>query len=120
MNLLIPVECPHPVQRTGHEWLEMVSALNEVDGSILDCKKDIEEFNNSIQKLHWDIINRIQDNFSGLSDEISNLVGLINEIDAMKKLTNAKIKAMNAENDLNDYRNSLKIRLLYKSHQYLM
>lgn len=67
------------------EWLEMVSALNDVDGSILDCKKDIEEFNNSIQKLHWDIIERIQDNFSDLSDEISNLIGLINEVDVSDK-----------------------------------
>ncbi len=67
------------------EWLEMVNALNDVDGSILDCKKDIEEFNNSIQKLHWDIIDRIQDNFSDLSDEISNLVGLINDADVSDK-----------------------------------
>lgn len=63
------------------EWLEMVNSLNEVDGSILDCKKDIEEFNNAIQNLHWEIIEKIQNNFDDLSDEISNLIGLIDDID---------------------------------------
>lgn len=63
------------------EWLEMVNSLNEVDGSILDCKKDIEEFNNAIQNLHWEIIKRIQNNFDELSDEISNLIGLIDDVD---------------------------------------
>lgn len=67
------------------EWLEMVNALNEVDGAIIDCKKDIEEFNNSIQELHWDIIERIQNNFDNLSDEIKNLVGLIDDIDVSDK-----------------------------------
>lgn len=69
------------IEKGTDEWLEMVNALNEVDGSILDCKKDIEEFNNSIQELHWDIIDKIQKNFDDLSGEISNLIGLIDDVD---------------------------------------
>ncbi len=73
------------IEKGSDEWLEMINSLNDVDGSILDCKKDIEEFNNSIQQLHWDIIGRIQNNFSDLSSEISNLVGLIDEVDVSNK-----------------------------------
>ena len=59
----------------------MIDALDQVDGSILDCKKDIEEFNNAIQQLHWDIVERIQKNFDDLSDEINNIIGLIDDVD---------------------------------------
>lgn len=69
------------IEKGTDEWLEMVDALDQVDGSILDCKKDIEEFNNSIQQLHWDIVERIQKNFDDLSDEINNLIGLIDDVD---------------------------------------
>lgn len=69
------------IEKGTDEWLEMIDALNEVDGSIIDCKKDIEEFNNAIQDLHWDIIDRIQGNFDDLSSEISNLIGLIDDVD---------------------------------------
>lgn len=69
------------IEKGADEWLEMVNALKDVDASILDCKKDIEEFNNAIQQLHWDIIERIQKNFDDLSSEIRNLVGLIDDVD---------------------------------------
>lgn len=69
------------IEKGTDEWLEMVDALDQVDGSILDCKKDIEEFNNAIQQLHWDIVERIQKNFDDLSDEINNLIGLIDDVD---------------------------------------
>ncbi len=69
------------IEKGSEEWLEIVDAFNKVDSSILDCKKDIEEFNNAIQDLHWDIIKRIQENFDNLSDEIKNLTGLIDDAD---------------------------------------
>lgn len=69
------------IEKGSEEWLEIIDAFNKVDSSILDCKKDIEEFNNAIQDLHWDIIKRIQENFDNLSDEMKNLTGLINDAD---------------------------------------
>lgn len=69
------------IEKGSDEWLEIIDAFNKVDSSILDCKKDIEEFNNAIQDLHWDIIKRIQENFDNLSDEIKNLTGLIDDAD---------------------------------------
>lgn len=69
------------VEAGSEAWLSMVDSLSEVDSKILDCKKDIEEFNNSIQELHWEVVERIQKNFDGLSDEIKNIIGLIDEVD---------------------------------------
>ncbi|MDE6435870.1 MAG: hypothetical protein K2L07_16825, partial [Lachnospiraceae bacterium] len=59
----------------------MVNALSDVDGSILDCKKSIEEFDNSILKLHTEIFNRIQEQFSDLDSEISNIIDLFDEFE---------------------------------------
>lgn len=63
------------------EWIEMVSELQNVEGSILDCKKAIEEFDNAILDLHWQVFERIQDQFSNLDSELDNLIGLLDDID---------------------------------------
>lgn len=65
------------IEKGSGEWLEIMETFRKVDGSILDCKKDIEEFNNAILNLHWDMLKKIQNNFSSLSDEIKNLTGLM-------------------------------------------
>lgn len=67
------------------EWLEMVNALSDVEGEILDCKTSIEEFDNAILQLHWDIFDRIQNQFSAIDDEISNIIGLIDDVDVATK-----------------------------------
>lgn len=58
----------------------MVNALSDVEGSILDAKKAIEEFDNELLQLHWDIFDRIQDQFSNLNSELSNLGGLFDDL----------------------------------------
>lgn len=67
------------------EWLEMTSALSDVEGEILNCKTSIEEFDNAILQLHWDIFDRIQNQFSAIDDEISNIIGLIDDVDVATK-----------------------------------
>lgn len=59
----------------------MVNALSDVDGSILDCKKSIEEFDNSILELHTEIFDRIQEQFSNLDSEISNIIDLFDDFE---------------------------------------
>ena len=63
------------------EWIEMVGSLQEVEGQIIDCKKSIEEFDNAILDLNWQVFERIQDTFSNLDSELDNLVGLFDDID---------------------------------------
>lgn len=69
------------VQKGTDEWLEMVDALSDVDGSILDCKKAIEEFDNALLELHTEIFDRIQEQFSNLDSELKNLGGLFDDFD---------------------------------------
>lgn len=59
----------------------MVNALSDVDGSILDCKKSIEEFDNELLSLHTEIFDRIQEQFSNLDSEISNIIDLFDEFE---------------------------------------
>ncbi len=51
----------------------MVNTLSDVEGNILDCKKAIEEFDNELLQLHWDVFDRIQGQFKDLDSELSNL-----------------------------------------------
>lgn len=67
------------VDTGSEEWLSMVNSLTDVEGSILDCKKAIEEFDNAILELHTEIFNRIQDQFSAFASELSNMQELIND-----------------------------------------
>lgn len=69
------------VQKASEEWLSMVNALNNVDGSILDCKKSIEEFDNELLNLHTEIFDRIQKQFSDLDSEISNIIDLFDDFE---------------------------------------
>ncbi len=64
------------VQKGTEEWLEMVNALSDVESNILDCQKAMEELDNELLQLHWDIFDRIQKQFKNLESELSNLQGL--------------------------------------------
>lgn len=57
----------------------MVNSLTQVEGNILDCKKAIEEFDNELLQLHWNVFDRIQGQFKDLDSELSNLRGLFED-----------------------------------------
>lgn len=57
----------------------MVNSLKDVEGSILDAKTALEEFDNALLELHTEVFNRIQEEFSNLNSELGNLVGLFEE-----------------------------------------
>ncbi len=57
----------------------MVHALSDVEGNILDCKKAIEEFDNELLQLHWDIFERIQSQFHNLDSELSHIISLFQD-----------------------------------------
>lgn len=69
------------VQKGSAEWLSMIDSLNDVESNILDCKKSIEEFDNSILEIHTEVFNKIQDRFSDLNSELSNIIDLFDGMD---------------------------------------
>ena len=69
------------IKEGSEEWLEMMKTIQEVDGSILDCQTSIEEFDNAILNIHTNIFDRIQNQFSNLDSELSNLRGLFDDLE---------------------------------------
>ncbi len=69
------------IEKGTDEWLEMVKALSDLDGRILDCKASIEEFDNAVLALHEEVFQRIQDRFSGFHSELEHLLSLFQDAD---------------------------------------
>lgn len=62
----------------------MVNALTDVEGSILDCQKAIEEFDNELLNLNWQIFERVQTEFGNISSELNNLAGLFDDFNDIR------------------------------------
>lgn len=63
--------------------MSMIDSLSEVEGSIIDVKTELEELDSELQNLHWEVFDKVQDNFNNLHSEIDNLVGLFDDIDVV-------------------------------------
>lgn len=61
------------------DWYEMVNAIYDVDDSILSCKKDIEGFQNSINDLYWDNLDKLIDKIDNVDSELSHLYNLVSD-----------------------------------------
>lgn len=62
----------------------MVNALSDVEGNILDCKTAIEEFDNELLNLNWQIFERVQTEFGNIASELENLAGLFDDFNEIK------------------------------------
>lgn len=65
------------------EWLELNAAILETQNAIIEAKTDIEGFQNSIDKLHWDELDKIADVIGNISDEAKSVVDLLNTDDVL-------------------------------------
>ena len=61
------------------DWYEMVNAIYDVDDSILSCKKDIEGFQNSINDLYWDNLDKLIGKIDNVDSELSHLYNLVSD-----------------------------------------
>lgn len=76
------------------QWLKMVKELSDLDGNILDCKTDIEKFNNSIQQVHWDNLDELSDRLSGIKSELENIASLLEDEDVIDDNGNWTVEAI--------------------------
>lgn len=65
------------------EWLELNAAILETQNAIIEAKTDIEGFQNSIDKLHWDELDKIADAIGNISDEAKSVIDLLNTDDVL-------------------------------------
>lgn len=61
----------------------MVDSLSEVEGSIIDVKTQLEELDTELQNLHFEVFDKVQENFNNLHSEIDGLVGLFDDFDTV-------------------------------------
>lgn len=69
--------------RGTEEWLELNAAILETQNAIIGAKADIEGFQNSIDKLNWDELDKIADVIGNISDEAKSVVDLLNTDDVL-------------------------------------
>lgn len=55
-----------------------------VESEILSCQKSLEEFDNELLNLNWQIFDRIQDQFGNISSELDNLAGLFDDFNDIR------------------------------------
>lgn len=67
------------VQVGSDDWYEMVNAIFDVDDAILECKKDIEGFQNSINDLYWDNLDKLINRIDNVDSELSHLYNLVSD-----------------------------------------
>lgn len=72
----------------SEEWYEGIAAIQDVDKAIIDCRKDIEDFQNSINQLHWDNFDGLIEAIDNVGKEISNLGDLIDDEDITDEMGN--------------------------------
>ncbi len=72
------------VEKASDEWLSMINSISHVEGNILDCKTAIEEFDNELLNLNWQIFERVQTEFGNISSELQNLAGLFDDFNEIK------------------------------------
>lgn len=78
-NILDQAVASGDVRVGTDDWYEMVNAIYDVDDSILSCKKDIEGFQNSINDLYWDNLDKLIDKIDNVDSELSHLYNLVSD-----------------------------------------
>lgn len=67
------------VKKYSEDWYDMLNAIYDVDSAIIDCKTDIEKFDNAILELHWENFEKIIDALDAVSDEAEQIRSIIDD-----------------------------------------
>src|SRR5574344_552803 len=60
------------------DWNDMRSKLSDIDSEIIDCTTSMDEFQNSINDLHWNSFNDVEDALSRINSQLSTMAGFLN------------------------------------------
>ena len=64
----------------SEDWYSMQSAIDEVSSSILDAKKALVEYDNTIRQINWDAFDRTRDDVENLISETDFLTELLKDV----------------------------------------
>lgn len=62
-------------------WYDLQQQIDEVNGSIVESNKSIQEFYNNMRQADWDLFDLVQDKITGIADEIEFVQSLLDDRD---------------------------------------
>lgn len=68
------------IDAESEDWYSMQSAIDEVSSSILDAKKALIEYDNTIRQINWDAFDRTRDDVENLINETDFLTELLKDV----------------------------------------
>lgn len=75
------------IKKYSDDWYDAVNAISEVDTEIIELTTDIEDYQDSINELHWDHFDNLIDRLQMVSDEAENLIDVLSPKDLVDKET---------------------------------
>ena len=65
----------------SESWYDLKQQIDEVNGSIVESNKSIQEFSNNMRQADWDLFDLVQDKITGIADEIEFVQSLLDDRD---------------------------------------
>lgn len=75
------------IKKYSQDWYDVVNDISAVDTEIIELKTDIEDYQDSINELHWDKFDLLMDKLNAVSDEADNLIDVLSSKDLVNKDT---------------------------------
>lgn len=69
------------VTEYSEAWYDLQQQIEEVNGSIVESNKSIQEFYNNMRQADWDLFDLVQDKITGIADEIEFVQSLLDDRD---------------------------------------
>ena len=75
------------IKKYSQDWYDVVNDISAVDTEIIELKTDIEDYQDSINELHWGKFDLLMDKLNAVSDEADNLIDVLSSKDLVNKDT---------------------------------
>lgn len=75
------------IKKYSQDWYDVVNDISAVDTEIIELKTDIEDYQDSINELHWDKFDLLMDKLNAVSDEADSLIDVLSSKDLVNKDT---------------------------------
>lgn len=75
------------IKKYSQDWYDAVNDIIALDTEIIELKTDIEDFQDSINELHWDKFDLLVTQIEAITDEAENLIDVLSNSDLVNKDT---------------------------------
>ncbi len=75
------------IKKYSQDWYDAVNDIAAVDTKIIELKTDTEDYQDTINELHWEQFDLLMDKLGAVSDEAENLIEVLSNKDLVDKDT---------------------------------